>query len=132
MKIDLNRIFGMTKHELLPLSPFSFAHNSSDLERYERLKKQYNERGFDDTELMNLDRTFAAFMLPRLKAFRDFTKSCPARLTEKEWKDILDQIIWSLDFVVSEDYYETLDRADWEKCKKGISLLAVWFLDLWS
>jgi hypothetical protein len=32
-------------------------------------KKQRDERGFDDTELWNLDVTMAKFILPRLAAF---------------------------------------------------------------
>ena len=44
-----------------------------DDERKEIFKKQRLERGFDETELWNLDTTILKFILPRLKAFKENT-----------------------------------------------------------
>ena len=50
--------------------PASFARSGiKDKARRDKYRQQRKERGFDDTELWNLDVTFARLMLPRLRAF---------------------------------------------------------------
>ena len=48
--------------------------------RRELYRKQRKERGFDNSELWALDETIIRFTLPRLKVFRDYTKSYPVLL----------------------------------------------------
>jgi len=43
---------------------------------------QIKERGFDSTELWNLDYTIALFILPRLKVFREAEAGHPGSLTQ--------------------------------------------------
>lgn len=43
-----------------------YPNDPSQLNRY---KKQREENGFDDTETWHLDKTFALFLIPRLKRF---------------------------------------------------------------
>jgi len=56
----------------IPNVCFSRAGNlPKDDKRLKKFKKQRMLRGFDDSELWNLDITIAKFILPRLKAAKD-------------------------------------------------------------
>lgn len=108
-----------------------------DPERLEKWKSQRDERGFDDTELWNLDLTIANFILPRLKVFREQTNGYPSKFNAmEEWTKILDEIIEGLEL------YK--DKFDWDmkndqnilnlynaKCKKAFKLLGEYAQDLW-
>lgn len=76
-------------------------------------KKNYDK--FKDYETWNLDNTFARFIVPRLKRFRELVASpdtvygYPGTLNNmEEWLEILDKIIWAFeqyDKDYQEDYY---------------------------
>lgn len=52
--------------------------------------QQREERGFDDTELWNLDKTIAKFIHPRLVAFAETSAGHPGNLeSTEEWEAIL-------------------------------------------
>lgn len=53
--------------------------------RWEEYAKQRKERGFDDSELWNLDCSIAKFILPRLERYQEIKCAHPAYLTEEEW-----------------------------------------------
>lgn len=78
-------------------------------ERYEGWKNDRLERGFDDTELWNLDHTILRFIQPRLKAF---AKGAPMRgypgnlNNQEEWLHILDEMIFAVDWYLDEDREE--------------------------
>lgn len=56
--------------------------------------EQRKTRGFDDSELWNLDSTFIAFALPRLKAFKESHAGWPADLSGmEEWDKKLQSMI---------------------------------------
>ena len=74
------------------LNYYGYAHEQKPEARF-RLHQQREERGFDDTELWNLDVTFCRFMLPRLKAFKSVCLSHPSDITFDEWQKILSDII---------------------------------------
>ena len=109
----------------------------TDPKRLEKWKSQRDERGFDDTELWNLDLTISNFILPRLKVFREQTDGFPSKFnTIEEWYKILDEIIEGLEL------YK--DKFDWDmnadqnilnlysaKCKKAFKLLGEYVQDLW-
>jgi len=58
--------------------------------------------------------------------YRKHSISHPANMTEKEWNEILDKIIWSFGFYPNEEpeFYE-LEQ-------EGIDLFAKYFKHLWS
>lgn len=60
------------------------------------LNKKYDieDKNFNENELWNLDTSIIEFILPRLVAFRETTKSYPENLTEDEYNQILDKIIY--------------------------------------
>ena len=105
---------------------------SPDDVRHALWEKQRTERGFDDTELWNLDTTIAKFILPRLVAFRDYTHSTPASLTQNEWTEKLAKMVYAFEFLSSEDKYTTFDNDQWEVVGEGLKLFGENFSSLWN
>src|SRR5262245_28137695 len=85
-----------------------------DAERERLYAKQRKERGFDDSETYSLSHTFARFIYPRLKRFRDayarvsipmeFHSSRDGAKTEaqwnaaeKRWKKALDEMLFAFE-----------------------------------
>lgn len=95
------------------------------------LAKQRKERGFDDSELYNLDVTFAKFMLPRIKAFREMVYGHPSQISLEEWHLILDQIIDGLEFIANLNHF-LLPKDKKDKLNKSLDLLGKYFTDLWE
>lgn len=94
-------------------------------ERQSLWKKQRMERGFDDTELWNLDSTILSFTLPRLKEFREQTISYPTEFnTLEEWQKVLDKMIDGIEKKVLEDSVINCDN-------EGFDLFIKYFHCLW-
>lgn len=94
-------------------------------------KHQRETRGFDDTELWNLDSTIAKFILPRLKRFKELTNQHPHDFrTMEQWDDALDKMIDAFEFMV-EEKYECFSGPRWDEVNKGIELFAKYFSHLW-
>lgn len=93
-------------------------------ERKELYKKQRIERGFDDTELWNLDSTILKFVLPRLKAFKECTCGYPGTVkSEEEWQNILQKMIDSIEKIINDN----ADDEDYD----GFELFKKYFFNLW-
>lgn len=92
---------------------------------------QYFTRGFSDDELWSLDATFADFMLPRLMRFREISCGYPGGLTEEKWNEYLDEMIFSLQFIVSGEVDEFTDKEHWKRAQDGFDLLGKYFFHLW-
>ncbi len=99
----------------------------------ERVKKMY-----DASDLYNLDYTIAKQLIPRMVLeLKEKKHGYPNGLTEKEWNDILIQIVWFLQEVIStnETYYE-LDDDDKmmyaKQLEKSTQLFAKYFNHLWD
>lgn len=103
----------------------------------------------DKRELINLDHCFRQFIVPRLKAYRKNPYGHPGKLTEKEWKHILDEMIFGFEFCLSSfifgKNYARLRReakgsvfdhpevkAAEKRALKGRILFAKWFGALWQ
>lgn len=113
---------------------FSIAEKSD--EDWNLLKQQRMDRGFDDTELINLDTTIAKFIIPRLDAFIESVKrrGCyPAILkSPEEWIDILEKIRNSLNMYMDEEDSSETDAMNIEKIQEGCELLGKYFTYLWT
>lgn len=96
--------------------------------RQKKWKKQRKQRGFDSTELWNLDVTITKFVLPRLKAFKEEIIGYPANLSEKKWDKILDKIIAAFEILSNEDPF----LYDDEKVDNGLKLFAKYYNRLWD
>ena len=107
---------------------FSLAKECStdDEERQTLWKKQRLERGFDDTELWNLDETILKFILPRLKEFRKQTSCFPMEFnTLEEWLEVIDKMIGGIEDALKDTY--SVKTADSE----GFELFKKYFFCLW-
>ena len=100
---------------------FSITDVSPD--RAEEYKKQRIERGFDDTELWNLDTTILRFVLPRLKRFKECTIGFPPDFkTFEEWQECLEKMIINIEKIINSE-----EDADYE----GFELFKKYFFNLW-
>ena len=96
-----------------------------------KCKKQKERRGFDDTEIWNLDNTIAFFILPRLKRFRKKTHSYPTNFKSlKKWKKTLKKIIIAFELLLKKETYE-LNEKETKQVKKGLNLFSKFFTHLW-
>jgi hypothetical protein len=105
---------------------FSLARKlKDDDERLETFKRQRIERGFDDTELWNLDTTLLKFLLPRLKEFKKQTKSYPSNVESfEEWQNILQKMIDAIEYNIYGNY-------NIEEYNEKFKLLQEYIFDLW-
>ncbi len=106
----------------------NFSIESDDFNSALEYKLQRLERGFDDTETWNLYYTIAGFVLPRLKRFKEVTMGYPAVMTENEWNECLDKMIFAFETVLKED--DDIDSCDNEKVEEGLSLFAKHYFNL--
>lgn len=105
---------------------------SKDDERQEVWAKQRAERGFDDTELWNLDSTIAKFIHPRLVRFHETNICHPGNMTPEEWDAILRQMIFAFEFLASDDKYMMHDDPAWSKIDEGLKAFATYYGHLWN
>ena len=73
------------------------------------------KRGFDDSETWSLDYQFYRWLLPRLKRFRQLTKTYPCNMTYEKWLKDIDVAIADLeiltdDTVFGDEYDEAYKR----------------------
>ncbi len=88
-------------------------------------------RGFDDSDLWNLDETIIKFLIPRLEAFRELKSresNCELK-KEQQIKD-LSKIINAL-YVYSMNSYG-MDPSDKQKVDEGLQLFAKILPELWD
>lgn len=88
-------------------------------------------RGFDDRATWNLEITIAKFILPRLKLFKEKDNGYPGSLTEKEWDDVLDDMIYAMEFHAGRFTFEEPDEKNYARVTKGTADLGKYFGDLW-
>jgi hypothetical protein len=99
---------------------------------------QRRTRGWDDSDTWSLDNTMCSWLLPRIKRFKELNDGYPSSLSEKEWNEILDKIIESLEWYQEHCYdlprtkEENLEwRENKKKCIENLHLLAEYWSDLW-
>lgn len=99
---------------------------------YRRVKLWFQRmfRGWDDADTWALDCTLAAFLAPRLRRFKELTNGYPNSLTEQEWDNILDELIWTFEFIGSDAYWES-NPENYERMERGLDLFRKYFNELW-
>jgi hypothetical protein len=109
-----------------------YKNGSAELERH---KKQRFENGFDDTETWHLDRTFALFMIPRLKRFLEVNNGIPNGETEESYNSKIKLIIEAFeDFYATNKYYkaEMSEREElMNRAKQALEYLSKLWFELW-
>jgi hypothetical protein len=118
----------------IPNVCFSLSEKYFSNKTKKELKRQRIRRGFDDTELWSLYTTIGRFILPRLKAFREGLCGHPAVLkSEDQWREILDKMIFSFDYVVREDEeFEVREDEYYNRVQEGLDLFSKYFFNLWD
>lgn len=90
---------------------------------------QRRTRGWDDSEIWNLDYTIAKFVLPRLKRFRKVNGCYPPDETPKSWDKKLDKMIYA--FHIYSEYNVNYDNVNWKEVIEGLKLFGKHFFHLW-
>lgn len=106
----------------------NFSLIDADDDRWDEFEEQRLKRGFDDSELWNLNSTITSFILPRLKAFRDETVSYPDGMTREEWESIIDEMIAAFE-LLEED---KCDSESNKKIEQGLNTFVKHFRGLWD
>lgn len=105
--------------------------------RFWRFVWQKLTRGWSDKETWNLEYEIAKFALPRLKRFKEVTNGYPGDLSEELWDEILDKMIFSLEYITKEFDLELTDisvtqmKEDSKKVQEGLDLFGKHFWHLW-
>jgi hypothetical protein len=85
------------------------------------LKRVYQNifRGWNDSDLWNLDWNIAEYILPRLKRLKEIKKGYPSNIDDpKQWESILDKMIKSFEYII-------IDSQDIELKDSGCDLKCV-------
>lgn len=90
---------------------------------------QRRTRGWDDSDTWSLDFTIAKFVLPRLKKFREIDFGYPGNMSEEEWREILDKMIYAMEFNAKDEII--MDKEENEKIQEGNKLFGKYFNSLW-
>lgn len=88
-------------------------------------------RGWSDQETWSLDVSLAKLILPRLKRFREVSIVIPFNMTEQQWNDLLDKMIYAFDIMASSDYFSAFTDENNERCQEGLNLFAQYYRFLW-
>ena len=101
-------------------------------ENWNEFCSQREKRGFDDSELWNLDGSFAKFIAPRLTAYYEIVtgemKCHPSHMSFEEWVDVLNRMIIGFN-IMSLDEEKTDD--DKNKVTDAVNLFCEHIHDLW-
>lgn len=110
--------------------------------------RQRLTRGWDDSDLWNLDYVIIKFIYPRLKAYRELPpagtpmhpteiqtkgveKGMSRPLTVEEWDNILKDILLGFELILEEEGYP-VDKDKNVQVDKSMSLFHEWFFALWD
>jgi len=110
-------------------------HIEKNDKHYDKYVNQLKQKGFSDTETWSLDYVVSAFILPRLKRFKQVSNGYPPTLTVKQWNKILDDMIFAFEWNINiDDQYNLTQKEqekNWDKHRKGLELFAKYFRELW-
>lgn len=120
------------------LDPFgiknvNFTLESANKIEGDKLKEERLEKGFDTSEVYNLDYTIANFICPRLKSFIEKVsdiQSYPSVLNNiDEWKNILSDMLTAFEILSEDDFY--YDKEVQDKIDKGLDYFSKYYTYLW-
>lgn len=106
----------------------NFSIIDSEDDQWDLFEEQRLKRGFDSSELWNLNNTITGFILPRLKAFRDETVSYPDGMTRDEWESILDEMIVAFELLEKDNCDSDFNK----KIEHGLNIFVKYFRGLWD
>jgi len=95
----------------------------------------------DKWDTWSMDHTLAHIVLPMLVQLKATQHGHPADLTEQEWDEILDEMIWAFEQKCRDDWMEDYDYNKWdsegvkahqERMTNGFNLFGKYFESLWD
>lgn len=84
--------------------------------------------GISRDDLISLKHANSEWLIPRLELFKKMMLSFPLGLTEKEWEEIINKMIFSHQMILNDNVSEK----NWDQVKEGIDLYCKYYFDLWS
>jgi hypothetical protein len=86
--------------------------------------------GTSDQECWNLYRTIAKYNLQKLQYFRKMQRmGHPTEMTENEWLNQIDEIIWAYDYILNDEKYNPMpDCGELKLIEKGENVSRVEFV----
>lgn len=98
-------------------------------------------RGFDDSELWDLDHTILEFCIPRIRALSKMTISYPVDVSFEDWQHYLEKMAraMELELEYSGDFFEETPDGEYvenkqlkEEFEEGWELFKKYFFALWD
>ena len=106
---------------------------------------QRHIRGWDNRALHGLDHAMFVWFLPPLKAYRDNFQGTSFKLppeededgewiayTEDEWRALLDEIIWALEWIVENQWPVKNYNEEYRRVMRGYGLFVKWLPAMWD
>lgn len=81
--------------------------------------------GYNDEDLWDLNTVISKFVLPRLIAYRNCVPPHPPELSEGEWHEALNKMIFAFDYWANLD--DRFPPLNVEKTKEGLELFGKYF-----
>lgn len=116
---------GVLKELLEERNSFTLVDDTFSEEDKKKYTMQRAKRGFDDTELWNLNTTICQFIIPRLEEFKEQTFGYPPGITFEEWIDIIDEMLNFFKKYVDDEVFINASE------ERGFKLFYKYFDYLW-
>ena len=103
--------------------------------------KQRTRIKIHNYDTWSMDCTLAHIILPMLKQLKETKHGYLIDLTEQEWDEILDEMIWAFQKKCRNDWMEDYDYNDWdmegmkaeqERISNGFRLFGKYYESLWD
>ena len=103
--------------------------------------KQRTSIKIHNYDTWSMDDTLALIILPMLVQLKETKHGYPADLTEQEWDEILDEMIWAFEQKCRDDWMADYDYNKWdteganahqERMTNGFRLFGTYFENLWD
>lgn len=97
--------------------------------------RKYNKNALnkEERDMWNLDVYLAGIIYPRLCYFKKHHSGWPAEFkSDKEWKEILDKMIYSFESILNEAHSDKRIPYDRAQVQEGLELFGKYFRALWD
>ena len=85
----------------------------------------------DKWDTWSMDHTLAHIILPMLKQLKATNHGYPSELTEQEWDEIQDKMIWAFEQKIKDDMYDS-SAEEHAKMEEGFRLFGEYYQNLWD
>lgn len=85
----------------------------------------------DKWDTWSMDHTLAHIILPMLKQLKATNHGYPSGLSEQEWDEIQDKMIWSFEQKIKDTDMD-LSSEEHEKMAEGFKLFGLFYQNLWD